>query len=322
MRTYRRITYEDRCQLYALRKADKTQDEIGQALGFNHGTVNRELARNTGGLGYRFRQAQCSAQARQQQVRHQPRKLTSQVRRAIARKMRAERWSPAQLSFWLRTERGVSLSDEWIYRMVWADKRRGGDLWRFLRRRGKRYNRRGAQHAGRDVIPHRFDIAERPAIVDRKAWLGDWEGDTIVGAQHNEAVLTHVERNSLFTTISKLPRPAAQAAHRATVHRRTPFRDHVHTITDDNGKEFAGHRETAHLLRAQVFFATPYHAWERGVNENTNGLIRDFFPKGTDCPTIHPATVAKVERLLNRRPRKSLSFQTPNEVFHALAKRD
>jgi IS30 family transposase len=221
----------------------------------------------------------------------------------------------------LRNERGLSLSPEWIYQMIWADKRTGGDLWRFLRRWGTRYYRRGARHAGRGVIPHRLDIAERPAIVARKSRFGDWEGGPIVGARHKGAVLTHVECKSLFTTISKLPRPTATDAHRATVHRLTSFRDYVHTITSDNRKEFAGHRETAHLLRAQVFFATPYHAWERGVNENTNGLIRDFFPNGTDFTTIHPATVAKVESLLNRRPRKSLGFQTPNEVFHALAKR-
>jgi IS30 family transposase len=321
MRTYRRIAYEDRCQLYALRKAGKTQAEIGQALGFSQGTVSRELARNAGRRGYRFQQAQHTAQARQQQIRHQPRKLTSRVRRAIARKMRAERWSPEQISFWLRAERGLSLCHEWIYQMIWANKRTGGDLWRFLRRRGKRYNRRGALTAGRGVIPHRIDIAARPAIVAAKSRLGDWEGDTIVGARHQGGLLTHVERKSLFTTISKLSRPTAQATHRATVHRLKPLRNHVHTITYDNGKEFAGHRKTAHLLQAHVFFATPYHAWERGVNENTNGLIRDFFPKGTDFTTIHPATVAKVERLLNRRPRKSLGFKTPNEVFHALARR-
>jgi IS30 family transposase len=307
--------------MYALQMAGKTQAEIGQALGFSQGTVSREFSRNTRQRGYRFQQAQHTAQARQEQGRHQPRKLTGRVRRTIARKLRAERWSPEQISFWLQAKRGVSLSHEWIYQMIWDNKRTGGDLWQYLRRRGKRYNRRGAQTAGRGVIPHRTDIAERPAIVAAKSRLGDWEGDTIVGAHHKGALLTHVERKSLFTTISKLPRPTAQATHRATVHRLTPLRAHVHTITYDNGKEFAGHRHTAHLLQAQVFFATPYHAWERGVNENTNGLIRDFFPKGTDFTTIHPATVAKVERLLNRRPRKSLGFQTPNEVFHALAKR-
>ena len=315
------MRYEDRCQLYALHKAGKTQAEISQALGFSHGTVSRELARNTGQRGYRFQQAQRSAPARQHQVRHQPRQLTSSVRRALPRKLRAERWSPEQLSLWLRTERGLSLSPEWIYQMIWAAKRRGGDLWRFLRRRGKRYHRRGAQHAGRGVIPHRVDIAARPAIVTAKSRLGDWEGDTRVGTRHHGRLLTHVERKSLFTIISKLSRPTAQATPRATVHRLKPLRRHVHTITYDNGKEFARHRNTAQCLQAHVFFATPYHAWERGVNENTNGLIRDFFPKGTDFSTIHPATVAKVERLLNRRPRKSLGFQTPHEVFHALAKR-
>ena len=321
MRTYRRITYEDRCQIYVLRMAGNTQAEIGKALGVSQGTVSRELARNTGQRGYRVQHAHRTAQARQQQVRHQPRKLTIRVRRALARKLRTERWSPEQMSFWLRATHGISLSHEWIYQMIWANKRTGGDLWRFLRRRGKRYTRRGAHTAGRGVIPHRIDIADRPAIVDAKSRLGDWEGDTIVGAHHRGALLTHVERKSLFTTISKLPRPTAHATHRATVRRLNPLRDHVHTITYDNGKEFAGHRHTAHRLHAQIFFATPYHAWERGVNENTNGLIRDFFPKGTDFTTIHPATVAKVERLLNRRPRKSLGFQTPNEVFHALAKR-
>ena len=205
--------------------------------------------------------------------------------------------------------------------MIWADKRRGGDRWRFLRRRGKRDNRRGAPHAGRGVLPPRVAIAERPAIVTAKSRLGDWEGDTLVGTRHHGRLLTHVERKSLFTIISKLSRPTAQATHRATVHRLKPLRRPVHTITYANGKEFSGHRHTAQCLQAHVFFATPYHAWERGVNENTNGLIRDFFPKGTDFSTIHPATVAKVERLLNRRPRKSLGFQTPTEVFHALATR-
>ncbi|NOT97298.1 MAG: IS30 family transposase [Nitrospira sp.] len=312
-----------RRSLSALRlaKAGKTQAEIGQALRFSQGTVSKELARSTGGRGYRFQQAQHTAQAGQQQIRHQPRKLTSRVRRAIARKLRAERWSQEQINFWLRAERCLYVSHEWIYQMIWTNKRTGGDLWRFLRRRGRCYNRRGAHTAGRGVIPYRIDIAERSAIVAAKSRPGDWERDTIVSARHQGGLLTHVERRSLFTTISKLSRPTAQATHRVTVHRLTRLSNHVHTITYDNGKEFAGHRKTAQCLQAHVFFATPYHAWESGVNENTNRLIRDFFPKGTDFTRTHPATVARMERLLNRRPRKSLGFQTPNEVFRALAKR-
>ena len=258
MKKYRRIQYEDRCQIHALAKAGK---------------------------------------------------------------MRAERWSPEQIVFWLQQTRGVGISHEWIYRMVWDDKRAGGDLWRCLRRRGKKYNKRGAQNAGRGVIPGRIDISERPAVVDKKSRLGDWEGDTIVGLQHRGALLTHVERKSLLTVISKLNRATAKATRNATVRRLKPLCRNVHTITYDNGKEFAAHQNTAKTLKASVFFATPYHAWERGVNENTNGLIRDFFPKGTDFTTIHHTTVAKVERLLNRRPRKSLGFKTPNEVFEALSGR-
>ena len=321
MRTDCRITYEDRCQSYPLRKAGKTQAEMSQALGVTQGPISRELARNAGRRGYRFQQAQRSAQARQQQVRHQPRQRTSRGRRALIRKLRAERWSPEPLSVWLRNERGLSLSPEWIYQMIWANKRMGGELWRFLRRRGKRYNRRGAQHAGCGVIPHRIDSAERLAIVAAKSRLGDWAGDTLVGTRHQGWLLTHVERKRLFTIISKWSRPTAQATHRATVHRLKPLRHHVHTITYDNGKEFAGHRTIAPHRYAHIFFATPSHAWERGVNESTNGLIRDCFPKGTDFSTIHLATVAKVERRLNRRPRKSLGFPTPNEVVHTLAKR-
>lgn len=321
MNKYRRIRYEDRCQIHALLKAGKTQAEIGGALGFSQGALSRELARNTGRRGYRFKQAERKAQSRQDKVRGRPRKLTARLRRDIARKLRGERWSPEQIGFWLGDERGVRISHESIYRMIWADKHAGGDLWRFLRRRGKKYNRRGAQLAGRGVIPGRIDISERPAVVGRKSRLGDWEGDTIVGARHKGALLTHVERKSLLTTISMLKRPTATAAHAATVRRLASLRRDVHTITYDNGKEFAAHRKTARTLKADVFFATPYHAWERGVNENTNGLIRDFFPKGTDFTTIHPATVAKVERLLNRRPRKSLGFKTPNEVFYALSRR-
>ena len=161
MRTYRRITYEDRCQIHALRKVGITQAEIGKALGVSQGTVSRELARKTGQRGYRFQQTQRTAQARHAQARHKPRKLTLRVRRAIARKLRAERWSPEQISFWLRDADGVSLSHEWIYRMIWDDKRAGGDLWRFLRCRGKKYNRRGAQRAGRGVIPHRVTLNQR-----------------------------------------------------------------------------------------------------------------------------------------------------------------
>ena len=195
--------------------------------------------------------------------------------------------------------------------------------WRCPRRRGKLYNKRAGKTAGRGLIPNRIDISERPAIVDGKQRLGDWEGDTIASARHKGGLLTLVERKSLLAKITKLPRATAKAAHRAAVRRLKPIQQAVHTITYDNGKEFAAHQLTAKALNADIYFATPYHAWERGLNDNTNGLIRDFFPKGTDftkVSTAEVAKVAKVERLLNTRPRKSLGFRSPKEVFNTLAK--
>jgi IS30 family transposase len=317
MSTYRRVTYEDRCQIYALSRGGTSQESIASVLGVSQSTVSRELRRNRGQRGYRFKQAEAKAQARQA-IRRKPRKLTASVRRKVEAKLRQMRWSPEQISGWLR-DQGIKLSHERIYQMIWQDKRDGGNLWRSLRRRGKRYNKRAGKNAGRGLIPNRIDISDRPAIVARKARLGDWEGDTVASAGHKGGLLTLVERKSLLTKISKLLRSTARATQRATVRRLKPIGNFVHTITFDNGKEFAAHQGIAHALTAKIFFATPYHAWERGLNENTNGLIRDFFPKGTDFSTISNAEVAKVERLLNARPRKSLGFRSPQEVFDSLA---
>ena len=301
MSTYRRVTYEDRCQIYALSKGGTIQESIASVLGVSQSTVSRELRRNRGQRGYRFKQAEAKAQARQA-IRSKPRKLTGSVRRKVEAKLRQMRWSPEQISGWLR-DQGIKLSHERIYQMIWQDKRDGGNLWRSLRRRGKRYNKRAGKNAGRGLIPNRIDISDRPAIVARKARLGDWEGDTVASAGHKGGLLTLVERKSLLTKISKLRRSTARATQRATVRRLKPIGNFVHTITFDNGKEFAAHQDIAQALKAKIFFATPYHAWEPGLSENTNGLIRDFFPKGTDFSTISNAEVSKVERLLNARPR-------------------
>jgi IS30 family transposase len=317
MSKYRRITYEDRCQIYALNTRGASQESIAEVLGVSQSAVSREICRNRGQRGYRFKQAEAKAQTRQA-IRSKPRKLTAPVRRKIEAKLLQMRWSPEQVSGWLH-DQGIKLSHERIYQMIWQDKRDGGNLWRCLRRRGKRYNKRAGKNAGRGLIPNRIDISERPAIVARKARLGDWEGDTVVSAGHNGGLLTLVERKSKLTKISKLRRSTARATQRATVRRLKPINNFVHTITFDNGKEFAAHQDIAHALKARIFFATPYHAWERGLNENTNGLIRDFFPKGIDFSTISNAEVAKVERLLNARPRKSLGFRSPQEVFDSLA---
>ena len=157
------------------------------------------------------------------------------------------RWSPEQISGWL-SEQGIQLSHESIYQMIWDDKRDGGNLWRSLRRRGKRYNKRAGKNAGRGLIPNKIDISERPPIVARKTRLGDWEGDTVVSAGHKGGLLTLVERKTQLAKITKLPHATARATQKAAVRRLKPIGDFVHTITFDNGKEFAAHQDIRYSL--------------------------------------------------------------------------
>ncbi len=184
-----------------------------------------------------------------------------------------------------------------------------------LRRRGKKPNWKGGRHAGRGHIPDRVDISERSAIVEAKERTGDWEVDTIVGKGHSGALVSLVERASKYTLLQRVERRTADAVGAALL-LLLPLQALVHTITADNGKEFAGHAWVAQALGAGFFFATPYHAWERGLNEHVNGLVREYFPKGTDFRTVPDAQVKAVQDRLNARPRKALGYRTPAEAFH------
>jgi transposase, IS30 family len=319
MTRYRRLRHEDRCQIDALLQRGVSQAQVAAQLGFSQSSVSREIARNCTRGTYRHEQAQAKAQARQS-VRAQPRKLTSRLRAMIMRLLQTKRWSPEQISDHL-ARRAASISHETIYRMIWRDKHAGGELWRCLRRRGKRYNKRADKTAGRGIIPGRIDISCRPKIVDQRRRIGDWEGDTMMGCKRRGALLTLVERRTRMLKMKLLPQATTALTSRAIIRRMKRIAKRVHTITFDNGKEFAGHAEIALALNARIYFARPYHAWERGLNENTNGLIRDFFPKGTDFTKLSHAQVARVERLLNDRPRKILGFKSPSEAFRATARR-
>ena len=211
----------------------------------------------------------------------------------------------------------MSISYETIYRYVWQDKRTGGMLYKHLRHSGKRYNKRSASNAGRGCIPNRIDIEQRPAIVETKSRIGDWEGDTIIGAKHQMAIVSHVDRCSKFTLLKKIERKTAENVSQVTVGRMQQLPHPVHSITYDNGKEFAGHEVIAKALNTTCYFAKPYHSWERGLNEHTNGLVRQYIPKSSDFTNISDADIQAIEDRLNHRPRKSLNYQTPFEIFFA-----
>ena len=241
--------------------------------------------------------------------------MTEEIWAIVEDMLVRKRWSPEQIAGRLHLEGALSVSAKWIYSRIWADRTDGGTLYRYLRRRGRKPNRRGRDGSGRGVIPGRVDISERPEEVEDKTRVGDWEADTITGSRHRGALVSLVERTSKFVFLSKVGAKTAQEVGSAVLRCLEPVKELVHTITADNGRELAGHRRVSEELGAGFYFATPYHSWERGLNEHTNGLVREFFPKKQDLRKVDPREVKYVEDMLNNRPRKALGYRMPAEVF-------
>lgn len=309
--TYRQLTREQRYQIYALKKAGHNRTETAAIIGVHKSTVSRELARNSGQRGYRPKQAQEVATARHLAA-YRPR-ISAQTWARVERLLR-QQWSPEQIAGRLRLERQPAVSHERIYQHISADQRGGGTLHLCLRCRKKRRKRYGT-HSRRGQIPNRVCIEARPAVVDAKRRVGDWEADTIIGAAHRQAILSLVERKSKLVRLRKVERNTAAGVASASLALLGAVRTRVHTITSDNGREFAAHERIAAGLRAKFYFAHPYSSWERGLNENTNGLVRQYFPKKSDFSKITDRQIKKAEERLNSRPRKTLGYKTPNEVF-------
>jgi len=222
----------------------------------------------------------------------------------------------------LKQKKGYTkcVSHETVYKYIWANKQAGGSLYKELRHNGKKYNKRSKGAAGRGCIPGRIDIDERPDIVEEKVRLGDWELDTIIGAGQSGAIVSMVDRTSKLTKLAKVSQKTAEEVKEALVENLRPFQDFVLTLTADNGKEFAYHKEVSHCLETSFYFAKPYHSWERGLNEHTNGLVRQYLPKGKRFDDVSSQSLMEIEILLNNRPRKVLNFATPLEVFSQLSR--
>lgn len=310
MRTYHQLTQEQRYQIYALKKTGHSRTEIAEVIGVDKSTVSRELKRNQGVRGYRPQQAHHLAMERK--PKGMPR-ITAETWRVVERLLRQD-WSPEQILGRLKKEQKVCISHEWIYHYILEDKRAGGDLYRHLRCQKKRRKRYG-KYDRRGKLPNCRTIEERPQVVDRRKRLGDWEADTFLGKNHNPVMLSLTERKPRFTLLGKVSQRTAQAVRKQTVRLLSPISDKVHTLTSDHGKEFADHQQIAHALQLQFYFAHPYAAWERGTNENTNGLLRQYFPKKHDFQLVSDKQIEHAMSRLNFRPRKCLAFKTPFEVF-------
>ncbi len=313
MRTYQQLTYEQRCQISALKKSGCSQRKIAETIGTTQSTVSRELTRNTGARGYRHKQAQERTEQRRAEA-VQRTNMTPVMIKTIESKLRIE-WSPEQISGWLLNDRGQLISHESIYLHIWADKQAGDDLYTHLRRQGKKYDKRRNGRSTRGQIKNRVSIDDRPKVVDDKSRIGDWEIDTVIGKGHSGALVTIVERVTKLTASSRINSKSAADVTQATIALLKPFKDVVHTITADNGKEFSYHEKISKALSADVYFAHPYSSWERGLNENTNGLLRQYFPKNTDFKKVEQKEVRRALQRLNSRPRKDLDFKTPVQLM-------
>lgn len=314
MNKYKQLTEALRYQLYALNKSGMSQTKIAEQLDVSQSTISRELRRNIGKLGYRPLQANNKAIKRQVNAVSCP-VMTPDTIKCITSKLR-ENWSPEQITGRLKSgiEKNIKVSHETIYKFIWKDKKQGGELYTFLRRKAKKYNSRSKEkQAGRGYIKDRISIDERPTIVDERSRVGDWEIDLVIGKGHSGALLTIVERLTRYTVTKRIFDKSARTVTDATIELLTPFKDFVLTITADNGKEFAYHKEVSKNLKCNYFFADPYCSWQRGLNENTNGLLRQYWPKSTDFKLIHDDTVRSNLIQLNNRPRKVILYQTPFE---------
>jgi transposase, IS30 family len=292
-------------------KIEYSQTEIAQVIGVHKSTISPELIRNRGGRGYRPKQASIFAKQRRQ-TKVRPRIDGSTW--AYVEQLICNEWSPEQISGWMKRNMDISISHEWIYQYILKDKLTGGSLYLYIRCKQKRKKRYGSNDR-RGNLKNRVSIDDRPDIVETRSRVGDWEADTIIGKAHKQSIVSMTERESGLALIYKEDKRTKGKTVRAINRLLGSISDQVLTITSDNGKEFGDYEIIAKGLKCDFYFAHPYASYERGLNENTNGLIRQYFPKNRDFRTITDSEVIDAMKKLNNRPRKRLGYKTPNEVF-------
>ena len=309
------LTAEQRYTIAAMKNQFYKQKDIALAIEKDESVVSRELKRNCdkrNGL-YNCDLAQRKYDQRQKQ---KPKhiKFTNELESFVNSWLVMD-FSPEQIVGRAKLQGINCVSHERLYQHIWGDKKQGGVLYQHLRRKGRIYRKRGAAKDTRGIIRDRIDISERPSIVDQKLRIGDFEIDTVIGQNHKGALLTINDRVSSMVWIAKLNGKNAEELAQKTIEILTPFKQWAYTITADNGKEFADHKTIGQSLDIGFYFAKPYHSWERGANENTNGLIRQYFTKGSSFENITNVDVQKVQDTLNNRPRKKLGYLSPIEFL-------
>lgn len=312
--THQQLALEERTMIYAFCKAGFSKSEIARELGRHKSTISREIIRNTGLKGYRPKQADEKATERRIKS-FKVKKWTSEIQSQIEFLLK-EKWSPEQISDRLKMTKNIFISHQRIYQFVYEDKDIGGELYKSLRQGNKKRRKKyGKTTSKRGQIKNRVSIKDRPADVENRLECGHWEGDTIIGKNHKKAMITLVERKYGFSIIEKVSSKNSDLVAKRIISMMSRYKNQVKSITFDNGLEFAGHEIIAKELKCNVYFAEPYSSYQRGTNENTNGLFRQYFPKGTDFDNYSDYDIKHAMDSVNNRPRKRLKFFTPNELF-------
>jgi len=317
---FKHLTQQQRYHIEAYKKAGYGNSEIARDLGVHPSTIGRELKRNSSPIRQRYgaKVAQEISSLRKSVNSKANKKLKNELEYFVIKYIERD-WSPEQVSATLLIKHGLSLSFVRIYQYIESDRQNGGELHTHLRFHGKKRRAKyGSKHKGK--IKERVSISKRPEIVDKKTRIGDFEIDTIIGKGKQGAITTIVDRASAFVKISIPTSKRAKDIESETTRLLIPHKEITHTITSDNGLEFANHQAIAKTLDCSYYFCNPYSSWERGLNEYTNGLIRQYFPKGSSFVDITPERIQEVEDKLNHRPRKTLGWRTPYEEFYGLEK--
>jgi len=314
--TYRQITSAERYTLGVLRRGGLSPAAIARVLGRHRSTIGREVRRNgTPRDGcYRPQLADWYAQGRRSRSRRNRRFSAADWVRVQT--LVREDWSPEQIAGRLRADQELEISHETIYRYVWADKRQGGQLYRHLRGACKQRRKRYGRYDSRGRLAGKRSITTRPPIVDARTQLGHWEGDTVLGSsQAGPCVLSLVERKTGYVVLGQLRQRTTAEVNRRAIPLLQAQAQPVRTITVDNGTEFHGYAAIEQATTAEFYFATPHHAWERGTNENTNGLLRQYLLKGQSMAHLTQHECNRIAAQLNGRPRKRLGYRTPEECY-------
>lgn len=305
------ITQEQRYTISQMLEQGCSKTSISEMLGKDKSVISRELKRNSDVRNGKYRyELAVKKHLLRQKEKHKHKRFTALIQQE-AEALLQEDYSPEQVVGFLKKQEKETVSIERIYQHIWADKKSGGVLYTHLRRQGRRNRKRGAKKDFRGAIRNRVSIDQRPNEVDNRNRFGDLEVDLIIGKNHNQAILTINDRASGMLKMRKVASKEASVVTLATNQLLEDWIPYINTITADNGKEFAGHEEVAEQLGISYYFAHPYHSWERGSNENLNGLVRQYFPKGSDFTNITEQEIEVVELKLNSRPRKRFEYENP-----------